>query len=223
MKAILFDFDGTLVDTQAWYSIAISKILSRFNKKYTIDFCAKYFDGRCWQELIGDISMEEKFNSEKVLNEAINLAHSLIMDNIRPNDGVMDTLDILCQSKVKYAICSNSGIKEIRMGLAKTGMDKFFAESDIFGRELVSNGKPASDIYKLGLKKLGVQSNDCFAVEDTINGAQASISAGIQTIIFSGGSHFEENDKNRFINHFNAELPFFKDMVNALHYIVYAK
>lgn len=221
-KAILFDFDGTLVDTQSWYSIAISKVLSRFNKKYTPDFCTEYFDGRCWQELIGEISAQEKFNAGEILDDAVQIAHGLIMENIRPNEGVLDTLGLLSQSKVKYAICSNSSVREISMGLEKAGMDKFFADSDILGREYVSNGKPASDIYNLGLKKLGVKPDSCFAVEDTVNGAQASISAGIQTVIFSGGSHFKESDKGKFIKQFGADLPFFEDMVHALHYIVYA-
>ena len=69
MQAILFDFDGTLVDTQHLYNLAISKVLSDFNKKYTVEYCSNFFDGKCWNDAFEEISKEEGFDKEKFLNK----------------------------------------------------------------------------------------------------------------------------------------------------------
>lgn len=221
MKAILFDFDGTLVDTQIWYNIAISKVLSRFNKKYTEEFCSNYFDGRCWQDVVLQISQDEIFNPNQILDEAIAIAHALILGNITPNEGVVEVLDLLSQSTVQYAICSNSNTNEIQAALKKCKLDKFF-NGNIFGRDLVQKGKPESDIYLLGLQKLGVKASETFAVEDSLNGAKASFNAQIPTVIFSGGSHFKVEDKSKFIEHFGKEVKFFSNMIHATNYMLYA-
>ena len=68
MKAILFDFDGTLVDTQHLYNLAISKVLFAFNEKYTVDYCANFFDGRCWSDAFTEISKAEGFDKEKIFH-----------------------------------------------------------------------------------------------------------------------------------------------------------
>lgn len=220
MKTILFDFDGTLIDSQIWYNIAISKVLKRFNEKYTQEFCADYFDGRCWQEVILQIAKDEKFDSIAVLNEAVEVAHKLILENVKINEGVPEILEILSQSNAKYAICSNSNVYEIVAVLEKCNLLKFF-DGKIFGREMVKNGKPESDIYLLGMEKLGVLPHETFAIEDSISGAKASIKANIPTIIFTGGSHFKEESKQKFIENFG-EVPFFSNMIHTINYAVNA-
>jgi HAD superfamily hydrolase (TIGR01509 family) len=221
MKAVLFDFDGTLVDTQIWYNIAISSVLSRYNKKYTVEFCSDFFDGRCWTDVLADIAQEEKFNSNAILEEAVALAQSLILQNIKPNDGVVEILEILSRSSVKYAICSNSKTPDIHLALQKSSLDKYFG-ANVFGRDLVAKGKPASDIYMLGLQKLGSTPSETFAVEDSVHGAKASIDAKIPTIIFSGASHFKNSHKTKFIQNFGSDIKFFSNMIEATEYMVYA-
>jgi HAD superfamily hydrolase (TIGR01509 family) len=220
MKAILFDFDGTLVDTQHLYNLAISKVLFAFNEKYTVDYCSNFFDGRCWSDAFTEISKEEGFDKEKIFHEGLSYAKELISHHVDTTTGVVEALEILQEKDIKYGICSNSHTDEIEFILGKTQLKKYFPSDAIFGRNLVQTGKPASDIYQLGLQKMCINSKNCFAVEDSINGATASINAGIKTFIFSGATSFGGEEK--FKKTFDFPLQLFHDMRDIINTIVYA-
>lgn len=221
MQAILFDFDGTLVDTQHLYNLAISKVLSDFNKKYTVEYCSNFFDGKCWNDAFEEISKEEGFDKEKIFHEGLSYAKDLISQHVDTTTGVMEALEILKEKDIKYGICSNSHTDQIDFILGKTQLKKYFPSDVIFGRNFVKTGKPASDIYQLALQKMCINAENCFAVEDSINGATASINAGITTFIFSGATSF--TGANKFKKTFDFPLQLFHDMRDVVNFIVYAK
>jgi HAD superfamily hydrolase (TIGR01509 family) len=190
MKAVLFDFDGTLVDTQHLYNKALSQVLLKFNSVYTVEYCTKFFDGKCWNDAFDALSIQENFNKNSVFNEGLAVAHELISKHATPTKGTILALRILQKYGVKYAICSNSHTKEIHSVLKQTELSQFFENDSIFGREMVEKGKPESDIYLLAMEKLALSPQNCISVEDSINGAKSGLNAGIQTIIFTGGTGF---------------------------------
>ncbi len=220
MKAILFDFDGTLVDTQHLYNKALSQVLSKFNPVYTIEYCTNFFDGKCWNDAFEMLAIQENFHKEAVFSEALALAYNLISGDAKATNGTTEALTLLREMGVKYAICSNSHTHEIHSVLKATGLDGFFVDGNIFGRDMVKNGKPASDIYLLGLEKMGIDKEKCIAVEDSINGAKASINADIQTIIFTGGSSFTGGFSNiaRFSSAFGS-VNCVEDMRKIVEYV----
>ena len=221
MQAILFDFDGTLVDTQHLYNLAISKVLSDFNKKYTVEYCSNFFDGRCWSDAFAEISKEEGFDKEKIFDEGLNHAKEMMSHHINTTTGTLEALEILKEKDIKYGICSNSHTDQIEFILGKTQLKKYFPSDVIFGRNFVQKGKPASDIYLFGLTKLNVEAQNTFAVEDSVNGACASINAGITTLVFSGATSFTGEEK--FKKTFDFPLQLFHDMRDVVNFIVYAK
>ena len=190
MKAILFDFDGTLVDTQHLYNKALSQVLLKFNPVYTVEYCTKFFDGKCWNDAFDTLSIQENFNKDAIFNEGLAIAHELISKHATPTKGTVLALRILQKYGVKYAICSNSHTHEIHSVLKQTELSQFFENDSIFGREMVQKGKPESDIYILAMEKLALPPQNCIAVEDSINGAKSGLNAGIQTIVFTGGTGF---------------------------------
>jgi|GEM_PF-1931257 len=190
MKAILFDFDGTLVDTQHLYNKALSQVLSKFNPVYTVEYCTRFFDGKCWNDAFDTLSIQENFNKACVFNEGLAIAHELILKHATPTKGTVLALKLLQKYSVKYAICSNSHTKEIHSVLKQTQLAQFFSDDSIFGREMVEKGKPESDIYLLAMGKMGLLPQNCIAVEDSLNGAKSGLNAGIQTVVFTGGTGF---------------------------------
>ena len=190
MKAILFDFDGTLVDTQHLYNKALSQVLLKFNPVYTVEYCTKFFDGKCWSDAFETLSAQENFNKDSVFNEGLAVAHELILKYATPTKGTVLALRLLQKYGVKYAICSNSHTHEIHSVLKQTQLAQFFSDDSIFGREMVKKGKPESDIYLLAMEKLNLLPQNCIAVEDSLNGTKAGLGARIQTVVFTGGTGF---------------------------------
>lgn len=221
MKAILFDFDGTLVDTQTLYNIAVSRVLSDYNKKYTVEYCSHFFEGRCWHDAFDGIAHEEGFDKDAIFNRGLDLAKEMISKQAKPTAGTLDALEDLKSKGAKMAICSNSHSQEILSILKQTRMEEFFDEDCILGRDSVQQGKPASDIYLLGLKVLGVGPRQAIAVEDSLNGAKASLDANIETVIFTGSTSF--NGMNFFEATFQKDLLNFHNMKNFAEYVIRAK
>jgi HAD superfamily hydrolase (TIGR01509 family) len=220
MKGILFDFDGTLVDSQHFYNIALAKILSRFDSIYSVEYCTKLFDGKCWNDVFEMLAVKEGFDKDLVFNEALGCAYELIESGARATNGTVEVLIALQEFGVKYAICSNSHTSEIESVLRITGLDVFFDKKNVFGRDMVNKGKPASDIYLLGLERMGFGRKDCVAVEDSVNGVMASVNAGIETVVFAGGTGFVMGFSKieRFLNEFG-EIGFIKDMRGIVGYL----
>lgn len=86
------------------------------------------------------------------------------------------------------AVASNSGTARVQAAARKAGVYK---RSDIlvFSADQVAKPKPAPDLYQLVAKTLGVQSEQCLVIEDSISGITAAQAAGMQAISFVGGSH----------------------------------
>lgn len=217
MKAILFDFDGTLVDTQILYNIAISQTLSRYNPRFTVEYCSHYFEGQCWNDAFETLAAEEKFHKETVFNEGISLARDIISKHAKPTDGTHEALALLKTKNVPMAICSNSHRDEIFSVLNQTGLREFFNDAFVLGRDLVSKGKPSSEIYLLGLEVFGIKPQNAIAIEDSINGAKASLNANIPTAVFTGSTSF--HGMSVFKKAFQTNLPHFNNMKEIMHYV----
>ena len=135
------------------------------------------------------------------------------MENAKPTLGTVELLSVLQNNGARYAICSNSRSEEIHTVLKTTKLDKFFADMPIFGREMVQKGKPASDIYLFALKEMNVLPQNAVVVEDSLNGVMASVGAGIQTVVFTGGTGFL--GMNRFVERFGS-IPNISSMADLI-------
>jgi HAD superfamily hydrolase (TIGR01509 family) len=160
----------------------------------------------------------EKFNVETIFNGAIKVAEKLIVENATTTNGAVEALKLLQKNGVLMAICSNSNVYEIHSILTKLNLWQFFEDDLIFGREMVLRGKPSGDIYLLALEKLNVAPNDAIALEDSTNGAKASIEAGIKTVIFTGATGF--CGMKAFDDVFERRLPNFDSVHNFAEEVI---
>lgn len=95
--------------------------------------------------------------------------------------GAAKTLDALRAGGIMTAVATASDEKKTREMLSILGLiDKF---DRILCTEMVENGKPMSDVYRLACKKLNFKPSECLAVEDSPNGVMAAYSAGCQTVM----------------------------------------
>jgi beta-phosphoglucomutase-like phosphatase (HAD superfamily) len=83
----------------------------------------------------------------------------------------------------RLAVASTSADRSVRAVLEHAVGTERAAEFAVFAGDVVAHKKPAPDIYLLALQGMGVEPGECVVVEDSANGLQASLAAGLRTVV----------------------------------------
>jgi HAD superfamily hydrolase (TIGR01509 family) len=194
---ILFDFDGTLVDSQILYDICASESLLKVNPKYNLQYCIEYFNGRGWHDVFKEIAKtEDREKVENAFQEALKNAKILTEKEVRATENAISVLQRLKKEGLGIAICSNSSAKAINLHLQKVKMEEFFEKDAIFSLESVKNSKPAPDLYLKAMGYFNAKNHECLIVEDSISGLTSASLAKIDALFYKGASHHTKNSQN---------------------------
>lgn len=181
--AVLFDFDGILVDTewaiyQAWlrtfqrhghdlplslYTRCIGSDFDAWSPKAHLEGLTKL--GFDWVEL--DAARQVEIRAELEQEGAI--------------DGVLELLGFIKGRGIPQAVVSSSSHGWVDGWLEKLALREFF--TDVICKGDAPRIKPAPDLYLAAAAKLGVEPGDCLVIEDSHNGLLAAHAAGMRTWI----------------------------------------
>lgn len=198
IKAIIFDCDGVLVDSEIIFLHEEIKFLNEIGFSYTFEAYVERYMGlntRDWLEAV------EKEYVAKGLGEFPHNIHdekrkrkwARIVNELRPIPGAREFAQAL---NVPFATASSSAIERLNIKLELTGLTDLFAPH-IYSADFVENGKPAPDLFLYTADKLAVAPENCLVIEDSEMGVKAGIAAGMQVIGFLGGQHASEALGNR--------------------------
>ncbi len=197
---IIFDCDGTLVDSETLNNNVTSDILLGLGlKEYTRDACLNFFEGRSWNEMF--VELKNKHGDvipDNIVDMYVERVRAAIPDNVKIIDGALDLL--IAVSKI-FPICiaSNGECQNVLTEIKATGLDRFFDESKIFTKVQVQNPKPAPDLFLYTAEKMKVDPSRCLVIEDSPTGVQGGVAAGMDVFGFVGASHDSENQKNKLL------------------------
>lgn len=184
IKGIVFDFDGTLVDSENFVYEAIHDFLyQEYDYTYTREVYQLSI-GQVEGNFIKDLERKvgREINQIK-LNEAIKLAQSLGYRNLSLRPGIEDILMQSKQNGLKLGVVSNSSIEDLNFFFNyHSEVRKIF--DTVITIEDVIKGKPAPDGYLSCISKLGITPEEVIAIEDSPIGASAALNAGISTMIY---------------------------------------
>ncbi|MBF0545804.1 MAG: HAD family phosphatase [Candidatus Riflebacteria bacterium] len=184
-KAVIFDMDGVLADTEPAYIEVNRKFLtssgidfSNLDYSEFIGMAAPRMWSRLKEMFLLPQSLEWLIANEK--NNFFSYIQQLSF--LAPIPGIPETLRQLRSEQIKIGLASSSFRKNIDQILKKTELNSFFEK--ITSGEEVENGKPAPDIFLLAAQKLNIQPNFCLVIEDSNNGVQAAVKAGMTCVGF---------------------------------------
>lgn len=185
LEAVLFDFDGVVLDTSDQLFQGYKKIFDRYNAKYTEkDFNEIY--GLKTKEHFKKIFLD---NNIKISNTEVNelvterdeYYRELCSKNLKALPGVNNLLKELKNNGLKVGLASSSSKGNLNFLLPKIGLYTYF-DQIIAGTD-VSNGKPNPEIYLKTCERLEVNPSDCVGIEDTEIGVNALKNASIKSIV----------------------------------------
>ena len=190
LRAVVFDFDGVITDSESLHFRAFNRILGRFGVQITTqEYYEKYLglsDRDCFKTLIDEGSLhapgqgvEDLVAQKKEVYAHLAATEGQIIEGVRP------FLDLLAEHKVALAICSGALLGEIKVILQRAGLEGFFPV--IVSADQVTKGKPHPEGFLLTLKRLNetvgpVRAEQCVVVEDSHWGLDAAIAAGMHTV-----------------------------------------
>lgn len=183
MKAVIFDVDGTLLDTeriymQAWKDAAaelgyeITDELLRKTRAINVKEAARIFESE-----IGN-----GFSYDKTRVVRVRIAEEIIQREspiLKP--GVTELLAFLQEKRIRLSVASSTHLKGTKEHLSESGILEPFEV--VVGGDMVTKGKPNPDIFLKAAELLHLAPEECLVVEDSPAGIRAAHAAGMKAVL----------------------------------------
>lgn len=183
IKAVIFDFDGTIIDTEtAWY-----KVFKDAYEKYGVDLSLTTYS-QCLGTSLQTFNPYTYLSTHHAIPIDLDEFRAMILQNyeklieqesMRP--GILNLLQEAKAAGLKIGIASSSHRDWIDKFVEKLNIGDYF--ECYCTADTVSNVKPDPELYLQALEQLGVKANEAIAIEDSPNGARAAVAAGLHTVV----------------------------------------
>ena len=180
-KAVLFDMDGVLIDSEQLMRASAIRALKDFgiSPKHE-DFLE--FTGMGEDRFVGGVAEKYGLTYTTAMKD---LAYDYFGQRVKEEaiipPGVKQMLLTLHQKGLVLAVCSAADLRKVRYNLQAIGADEALFSALVTGSD-VARKKPFPDIYLEGARRIGIAPEDCIVIEDAISGIQAAHAAGMDAV-----------------------------------------
>jgi HAD superfamily hydrolase (TIGR01509 family) len=182
LAAIVFDFDGLILDTEWSIYQSISEIYREHGHEVDVDW---------WRSIIGTVggsdwtarleSLVGHSLDRPALDAAARTRHHHLIAELAPLPGVAELIDAAHAEGLALAVASSSPTRWVEQHLTRIGLHARF--DALCGRDVVGGrAKPEPDVYLAALDAVGVDAADAVALEDSPHGVAAAKAAGLACV-----------------------------------------
>ena len=183
IKGIIFDMDGTIVDSipyhyEAWKKFFNEKKIPNFSKKLdsfkdkggsTLDFMRSIYG-----------NLYSKKELKKIIEEKEIVFRRISKGKIKPISGFIEFLNFIKSKNIHVGLASNAIRKNVSMIINELEIYDHF-DSIICGDEVI-NGKPSPEMFNETIDRFNIDKSECLIFEDSLEGVSAAKNSGIKVI-----------------------------------------
>lgn len=188
-KAILFDFDGVLIESEYAGNRQIAEWLTGAGHPTTTEQSMEMFMGLAGPDFHAAMArymgraLPEEFHAARAIED-----ERAMREGVGEVAGAVAFVRSLPAS-LPRAVVSSSPVRWLRGHLDHLALADAFGDHLYSGREHVTRGKPAPDLYLYAAERLGVSIEDCAIIEDSPVGATGAVASGGFVVGLVAGSH----------------------------------
>jgi mannitol-1-/sugar-/sorbitol-6-/2-deoxyglucose-6-phosphatase len=192
IKAVIFDMDGVLVDSEPLWRIAMVQGFKEAGIEFTEEDCITT-TGMRFDEVVKHWNLKRPFQTKSPLqlhDDVIDHLCELITIHAVEMTGAVETLE-LCKSAGFYTgLATSSNSKIIQSVLKKINAEHYF--DAIISAEHLPFGKPHPQVFLNCAEKINVHPNNCLVIEDSVNGVIAAKAAHMKVVAVPDAMHFDD-------------------------------
>ncbi|MHA0857810.1 HAD family hydrolase [Paenibacillus sp. CMAA1364] len=183
IKAIIFDFDGTIIDTETPWYVAFQEVYKEYGVELSLELysqCVGTYseDYDPYAYLITETNQAIDLET---LMEIIKVRHTKLMEQENMRPGVMEYLNAAKDAGLRIGLASSSPREWVEAYLTQLNIRDYF--ECIRTADDVQHVKPDPELYLQTLACLQVQPDEAIAIEDSLHGAMAAASAGMHCVV----------------------------------------
>lgn len=180
-KAVIFDMDGTLVDSTNADFLAWQKLFSDYKKELTFSDYIPFLGIKSAQVIKQFLPVKDEKEIQSALAKKLVIFHEIISRNgIYPVPFADVFLKQIKQYNIPLALATSSRRAKMEMVMSKLDLLSFF-DIVVTGGD-VKNGKPTPDLFLKAAEKLNMSPQHCIVFEDAANGVRAAKNAGMKCV-----------------------------------------
>ncbi len=181
MKGVIFETDGVLFDTESiwqscWYATG-EELGSNLDPSFSTDIGGS--NGTRMTEVVQKYFHRE--NVSDIISEVYDMVHVCLKDSVPEKPGLHEIMEHVKRMGYKLAIASASPPDIIVNNLTLAGIMSYF--DVLISSDEVIKGKPDPMVFTEAARRLGLPNEECYVIEDAINGVVAGYRSGSQVIM----------------------------------------
>ncbi|MDN3596574.1 HAD family hydrolase [Zunongwangia endophytica] len=196
IKAAIFDFDGTLVDSEHYHFKSWTEVLKEYDVDLDYDYYIKTYAGT--PSPINAKAIIEQFDlpisREDLTYKRERMAEKLVKESeVEFMPFAIETLELFKKKGIPIYLVTGSPRNNVEFLLEKTGIDHYFEFT--ITRTDVKNSKPDPESYLTAIEKINLPKQNMIVFEDTKTGVASAKGAGLECLAIQADANLKDNVK----------------------------